>query len=278
MKETATNVARSIHKAVLNGGPPARKLADLLHGTWLGHPLHAVLTDVTVGAFSLGTLFDLLGEMTGDDGMRQAADLTTAAGVLSAVPTALSGLADFSTVPKPAAATAALHGSLNSVALGLYLVSLKERSAGHRRAAVAVSLSAFALSGLTAWLGGHLVYSHKVGVDRSGKADGPKAWTDALDAEALAEGTLRCVDVEDHHVLLNRQGESIRAIAARCSHAAGKLEDGMVEGITVRCPLHDSVFDLRDGSVVFGPAVHPQLPYEARIKDGKIQVRAKQGS
>src|SRR3954466_7710138 len=40
---------------------------DALSGTWLGHAVHPMLTDVVVGAFLSSTLLDLLG---GDDGER----------------------------------------------------------------------------------------------------------------------------------------------------------------------------------------------------------------
>jgi hypothetical protein len=59
--EESHAVSRTIHRGVLAGGQPIRDAADFLHGTWLGHPLHAVLTDFTVGAWVLGTVFDLIG-------------------------------------------------------------------------------------------------------------------------------------------------------------------------------------------------------------------------
>ncbi len=40
----------------------APALRDLLNGRWLGHPLHAVLTDAPVGILFLVIVFDVLGE------------------------------------------------------------------------------------------------------------------------------------------------------------------------------------------------------------------------
>src|SRR3569833_1920607 len=47
--EAGNSASSAIHKAILSM-EVTRKIADFLHGTWLGHPLHPVLTDFTVGA------------------------------------------------------------------------------------------------------------------------------------------------------------------------------------------------------------------------------------
>src|SRR3989442_255596 len=40
-------------------GSPGRSLKTFMHGTWLGHPLHPVLTDIPIGAWTIAILFDL---------------------------------------------------------------------------------------------------------------------------------------------------------------------------------------------------------------------------
>ncbi|WP_460920090.1 Rieske (2Fe-2S) protein [Pontibacter brevis] len=47
----------------------------------------------------------------------------------------------------------------------------------------------------------------------------------------------------------------------------------MRDDCSVRCPWHDSVFSLEDGSVVHGPATEPQPKFEVRVKAGQIEVR-----
>ena len=76
------------------GGPAARRMKNWLNGVWLGHPLHPALTDVTLGAWSTGYLLDIVGA-------RGPADAATTVGVLSAVPTALAGAADWSDTSNP---------------------------------------------------------------------------------------------------------------------------------------------------------------------------------
>lgn len=267
-------VARAIHSAVLKGGDPSRRIADFLHGTWLGHPLHAILTDVTIGAWAFAALFDGIALLNDDESARRTAHTLTKAGVISAVPTALAGLTDYSTVPKQAAATATLHGVINSVVLGIYLASLEERRRGRHKAGAMLSFTALGLGGISAWLGGHLVYSYQVGVDHSQPGDQPGDWTPVMNASDLRDEEPVCVEADGSRVLLYRTDGSIYAIGAVCSHAGGPLEEGKFDGTYVQCPWHDSVFDLRDGDIKHGPAVHPQPRFEVRIRDGQVEVRA----
>jgi nitrite reductase/ring-hydroxylating ferredoxin subunit len=41
----------------------------------------------------------------------------------------------------------------------------------------------------------------------------------------------------------------------------------------VECPSHGSRFSFQDGSVVQGPATAPQPVFEARVRNGQIEVR-----
>jgi nitrite reductase/ring-hydroxylating ferredoxin subunit len=73
--------------------------------------------------------------------------------------------------------------------------------------------------------------------------------------------------------MLLRQGGQISAIAATCTHLGGPLNEGKIEGDTVTCPWHGSVFCVRDGSVIHGPATMPEPAYDVRVQQGKIAVR-----
>src|ERR671916_3236474 len=65
-------------------------LKDLLHGTWLGHPLHPVLVQVPVGSWISAGVLDLVPRL------RPAATFLIGTGVAAAVPASLSGAADWS--------------------------------------------------------------------------------------------------------------------------------------------------------------------------------------
>ncbi len=268
------SVAKAIHSAVLGGGEAARALADLLHGKPLGHPLHPILVSIPIGAWTLAALCDLVSVLSDAPDAEQAADALIKAGLVAAVPTALSGATDYSTVPEHAAATGALHGILNSAAAALYLASLAQRRAGRRGAGVGLAALAYTLVGAAGSLGGDLVYRHRVGVNHNSPAAQPEAWAHAIDLSKLPDREPLRVEVKGAAVLVYRDGGLITAIGAVCSHAGGPLEDGEVRGGCVRCPWHDSVFSLRDGAVVHGPATVPQPRYETRVRDGRVEVRA----
>jgi nitrite reductase/ring-hydroxylating ferredoxin subunit/uncharacterized membrane protein len=269
----AESVSRGIHSAVLQGGKPARQVADILHGTWLGHPLHPALTDFVVGAFAFASLFNLVGNGDPDNLASKMAQRLIKAGAITAVPTAMSGMADFSTIAKRSMATGALHGMLNSTALVLYLLALRRNGSNDRTASKVFTTLGFGTLFLSAWLGGKMTYKYGVGVNKAERPDGPKAWKDVLGEHELREKEPRRIEVDGSPVLLYREAGQIYAIGAVCAHESGPLEKGTVENGRVQCPWHQSVFDLRDGSVVHGPTTYPVPSYEARLREGRIELR-----
>lgn len=272
LQSYATRLSSTLHMGVMKGGRPMRKVADVLHGTWLGHPLHPVTTDMVIGAWGVGALFDVVALARNDRKLRSAGDMLARVGTWAAAPTIVTGLADFSTVKKPAASTTALHASLNGVSLALYLVSIRERKRRRHGRGVSYSLIGIGISAAAAWLGGHLVYNHKVGVDH-GEASGPEVWTAAVPASGLPAGQPQRADVDGNPVILYRVNGSVHALDAVCNHAGAPLEEGSFDGCFVQCPWHDSVFDVRDGSVRSGPATRPQSAFDVRERDGMIEVR-----
>ena len=89
----------------------------------------------------------------------------------------------------------------------------------------------------------------------------------------LPEGRARRVEVEGKQVMLCRDGGRFFALGAVCSHAGGPLDQGKIRDGCVQCPWHDSVFDLRDGRIVHGPATQPQVSFEVRVRSGRIEIR-----
>lgn len=271
--EAGTAVSLAIHNAVLAGGEPTRRIADALHGKWLGHPLHPVLTDITIGSWLVGGLFDLIGQATGDKTAQAMGDKLAEVGTISAVPTVLTGLTDFSTFPEWSATPATIHGATNIVNVILYALSIRERRRGQHGRGVALSAAAIGLSCFSAWLGGMLVYKEKVGVDHRDDFKGPGNWKPILDAADLHQRRPTRAEFEGKPVLLYRQGQTVSAIGATCSHAGGPLDEGKVSNGCVTCPWHDSVFNVTTGEVVHGPATYPQPMFDARLRGGKVEIR-----
>lgn len=273
LEKGGTKLASTLHQGVLQSGEQARTAVDVLHGIWLGHPLHPLLTDVTVGAWALGSLADLLSATGKSETMENVADVLTTVGTASAIPTAASGLADFSTIPRPAARTGMAHGLLNAIALALYALSLSARKGGRRGNARFFSLLGLMTATVSAYLGGHLVFDKNVGVKHGGKVAEPTTWKAVMSDGELPDYKPVRVQVAENPVLLYRQSGRILAVGAVCPHAGGPLEKGEIRGTKVQCPWHDSVFDLADGCVVHGPSAYALPHYEARVRNGQIELR-----
>src|SRR3954470_19030320 len=145
LEQAGKQLANSIHSAVLQGGSPTRAIADALHGTWFGHPLHPALTDIPIGAWALAAGFDAYAGMGGGRQAEQTADTLIAIGVAAAVPTALAGIADYSAIDQDAVAVGTAHALLNSTGLGLYLLSLWARARARRGLGVLLSTTALSM-------------------------------------------------------------------------------------------------------------------------------------
>jgi nitrite reductase/ring-hydroxylating ferredoxin subunit/uncharacterized membrane protein len=262
---------------------PARKLADVVHaatrprlvknalsGTWLSHRFHPAMVPLPIGFWSGALVFDLIATRRA----RWAADVLVGSGVVAAVPTAAAGLSDWADTVGEARRVGLVHASVNTLALLCYSSSLVARLLGRRKAGVGLGLVGATAITAGGFLGGHLSYVQGIGVERKWLAGGPKEWTAVLDAGELAEATPRVVQAGDTEVLLYREGNRISALWATCTHEGGPLAEGEFADGCVRCPWHGSTFRLRDGKVVRGPAAASQPVYEARVTDGKVEVRA----
>lgn len=258
--------AKAVQQVVGQGA-----LKDLLSGTRLGHPLHPLLTDIPIGTLASATALDLLAKQRGE----HAADVLVALGLLSALPTAAAGAADWSDSYGPDQRVGAVHAVANVIGLGLYGWSLRARRRGDRGAATALGLAGMTSMAVGGYLGGYLSHSRGVGVNNAFYQHGPGDWTAVLDESDLADGASARAVAGDATVLLYRSNGRIHAIGSRCSHAGGPLDEGDIDAAncTVTCPWHQSVFRLEDGSVVHGPASVPQAAYETRTQGGQIEIR-----
>lgn len=253
--------------AVIRPGP----VKDALSGMWMGHPLHPLLTDVTIGAWTSAFVLDVFGNQSTEG----AADTLIGVGVASALPTVVSGYSDWSDLFGAPKRLGVVHALSNAGAIACYGLSWMARRNGDRSRGLALSFLGATLATVGGYLGGHLSYRQGVNVDRNAWNEGPQDWVPVLDAGDLGTGDRRVVRAEDMEVLLVNEGGTIHAIAEVCGHAGGPLHDGTFEGGCVTCPWHGSTFRLSDGAVVHGPATGPQPAFDVRVDDGKILVRAR---
>ncbi|HEX2096798.1 MAG TPA: Rieske 2Fe-2S domain-containing protein [Solirubrobacterales bacterium] len=278
-----------LHRAVTELGenealdPPARKLLDVAHrairpgrlrdalsGTFLGHALHPLMTDLPIGSWTSALVLDAVGGR----GREPAARKLIGAGILASLPTAVTGAVEWADSADGRASTrrvGIVHAAANVTALGLFSASYLARRRG--RAGRAAALAGGAALAVGGHLGGHLSYVNGEGVAVTTFESGPREWAPTVLATELLEGRPACATVGGVPVFLIRQGDRVHALASRCNHRGGPLHEGDVSDGTVTCPWHGSVFRLADGNLERGPAASPQPAYETRISDGRVEVR-----
>lgn len=267
-------VQRILDKALYaNGRPEAQKLRNFLNGTWLGEPLHVVLTDVPVGAWTAAMIFDLLGLILHRKELASAADVSIGIGLAGAAGAAVTGATDWSDVDPPARRLGLVHGLLNLGGAAIFATSLVLRRKKSRRSGFIVSALGYAVMGYAAHLGGKLVYEHRVGVDRTDGQVLPDNFVGVLPEAQLADDKPTRAMAQGVPILLVRRAGRLFAMADTCSHFGGPLSEGKLMDNCIECPYHASRFALEDGHVIDGPAVHPQPILDIRIRDGLIEVR-----
>ncbi len=254
-------------------GQPNRKLKDVLNGTWFGHPLHPVFTDIPIGAWSSTTLLDFAWLNNEDDGIARGADLTLLLGLAGATGAMVTGVTDWSDLEGTDRRVGLMHGLLNGGITLLYLTSLLLRLTGQRRTAITLSTTGYLTTLFSAYIGGELSFAKGVGVNHVAWEGGSDDFVAVIDEKQLVEGKLTRVDASGIPAVLLKQGRTIYAIGATCSHQGGPLDEGSVKDSVVTCPWHGSSFCMVDGGVVNGPAVYAEPTFAVRVRDGNVELR-----
>ncbi len=241
------------------------RVRDALHGVWLGHPLHPVLIQASVGAWLSATIVDFT---VGDE---KAARRLVAAGLTAAVPATLAGTADWSEQHEQQMRVGVVHAAGNIVATGLYSASLMSPSRQAGRLLRLAGLAAVSASGL---LGGHISFRLAGGANHAEEVPHlvEPGWRHLMAAADLPEGKVVRQMLGEVPVVAIRANGAVRVLADRCSHMSGPLSDGELADGCLTCPWHGSVFRIADGSVARGPATAPQPAFETRDVGGAIQV------
>ncbi|MET0236533.1 MAG: Rieske (2Fe-2S) protein [Kibdelosporangium sp.] len=270
--DTAAGAIRdAVHKVLKPG-----TAKDLLHGVWLGHPLHPALAQFPVGCFVGAALLDL----TGNPG--KAADRLIGWGVLGSVPAALAGAADYADSHEDQQRVGVVHAAANSTALLCYLVSLGLRAKDKRLGGLVFGLAGIALVGAGAMLGGDLAFRRALGSNHAEEVPhtGPADWCDLGLADEFGDGELVRRSAGDIPVFVLRHGARWTVLHDRCSHLAAPLSTGELTTVDgdecVVCPWHGSVFRIDDGQVVHGPATAPQPVLDSRVQDGRLQTKVRE--
>jgi nitrite reductase/ring-hydroxylating ferredoxin subunit/uncharacterized membrane protein len=255
-------------------GRHARPLQDVLHGVWLGHPLHPALVTVPIGAWSAALVLDGLDATgRGGPGVGQAARTVVGVGVAGAVASAAAGLTDWQHAHDGGRRVGLVHAALNTAALGLYTWSLTDRGRGRPGRARLSAAAGFLVTLAGGYLGGELSFRHGIGTDHSDRTPEPRRFTAVAEVADLVEGEPVGVDVDGTPVVLVSERGVVRAVGGRCPHLGGPLDEGWLHRGELVCPWHGSRFHLDTGEPAQGPSTAALPCYETRLRDGMVEVR-----
>lgn len=249
---------------------PLGPLKDVLHGRWLGHPLHSAVTDIPIGALLVSVLLDLLD-------LRAAADVSLVVAIAFMLLAAVSGVADYVDTDGRARERATVHSALMVVGLVVLVVSLALRAGDPPERTVPVILSIIGLLLVTAgaYVGGDVVYLLGNMVSRHAFRGPGTKWvaldlapTGLTDLGLLPEATPTRVRAGINDLVVVRVGDTLHALHAVCAHAGAPLAEGTIVDGCLECPWHGSRFRLGDGRAQRGPTVYDQPAYEIRTTEG----------
>jgi len=249
------------------------------------HPIHPILVAFPIGLWIMAFFVDLIAVARDDAGLWAAGFYCVIAGCVGAFLAAIAGAWDWLTIVPPrssAKATGLLHGSLNLLALILYIwvaARLGDAAAKPDKVALWVMGLGVAVLGVTGWMGGTLVYHYQIGVDHryagggSFKVRSFDTWEHPIcNQSELADGQMLLAVIDKERVVVGRCAEGLFAFGDHCTHRGGPLSDGALVDCTVQCPWHGSQFDIRTGRVVSGPAVEKVETYQLAIRAGEVYV------
>ncbi len=255
---------------------PPRRFKSFLNGTWFGHPLHPVITDVPITAWLLTAVFDIIWLIAHTTWAADGGFVAVIVGLLGALGSIATGLTDWSDTYGAERSIGLNHALFNASATILYLVSFILRILAGPGDGIAAAILGFV--GLVCvmyagYLGGEMVFTKGTGVNHTAWEAAGEDYEAVVPVESVEEGKLYRVVASGVPVVVLRQGKQFCAISATCPHAGGPLDEGALTGDVVECPWHGSRFHLCDGHVLTGPATVNAPRYDVRVRNGQVEVK-----
>ena len=269
---------------------------DILEGKPVGHPIHVMLVHFPIGLFVLSLILDLTSLLIGIPNLLRASFYSMLVAEIAALIAAVPGFVDYTDIraDHPAKRTATAHMILNLIAVGVYGIDLGVRSGALDQARVSglelvLSLIGIALISVSGYLGGELIYADGIAVGRhkrftptpeetielagtATESAGDVVFIPVPEAENLRDQETLRVEANEYVMTIAKIDNQLFAFQEFCTHRYGPLSEGTFDGHNVRCPWHDSCFDVRTGKVAKGPAKVDLKIFPVERRGGKIFV------
>jgi nitrite reductase/ring-hydroxylating ferredoxin subunit len=274
--ERAPSLDRPVHalsQTVVRALPPGPQ-TDALHGVPFGQPAHPALVRMPLGCWTSAVLLDFF------HGTERASGTLVAVGLAGALPSAATGLADWSALHRHQQRVGLVHAMSQAGATTLFGASLLARATGRHGNGKLLSATGLAVATVGAYLGGHLALRLGAGASHAEPIEHLAAlgWHDLCPLGELPDGRLTRRQLGYLSLLALRQDDAVHVLSDHCAHLGGPLHQGRVvtvrDATCVTCPWHGSTFRVSDGAVIHGPATARQPAFESRITEsGWVQVR-----
>jgi 3-phenylpropionate/trans-cinnamate dioxygenase ferredoxin component len=88
----------------------------------------------------------------------------------------------------------------------------------------------------------------------------------------ITPGKMAGVEQGNNSILVANVGGAFYAIKDICTHMGCNLSGGVLKGENVTCPCHSSMFNVKTGAVIGGPARKPETTYKTRVDGDKVFV------
>lgn len=97
-------------------------------------------------------------------------------------------------------------------------------------------------------------------------------WVKACTVDQVGNNQMHSFDFEQKQLLITNLNGTIYATDRMCTHADADLSTGFLTDEGVKCPLHFSIFNLKDGKPQNPPAELPLKTYNVKIEQNEIYV------
>ncbi|MFD3538451.1 Rieske 2Fe-2S domain-containing protein [Streptomyces sp. NPDC058662] len=262
------DAARAAVRAV-----PLGRGRDVLHGRWLGHPLHPLMVQLPLGSWMSAAVLDLV------PGQKRAAQVLVGVGLVAALPAAVAGWTDWAELRRPQMRVGMVHAAANAAGVALYAVSFAARARGRFARGRLWGLAGLTAVSVGGAVGGHMAFRQAAGANHAEHvpdAVGP-GWHAVGDVADFPAGRpVRGRLGDEPVVVVHEVSGTFRVLADRCSHMGGPLSEGELVDGCIRCPWHGSTFRLADGWNTTGPATAPQPAFETRVSGTRVEARIRQ--
>ena len=96
-------------------------------------------------------------------------------------------------------------------------------------------------------------------------------------AGELPPGKMRRIDLRGRRILLANVDGRLCAVDDTCTHEDASLSAGVLKGELVKCPLHNSRFNVCTGKAMEEPAEEDLRTYPVREEAGRVLLRLPEG-